>query len=115
MTTNAVKSVIASNFTAATSNTNTNESVTSPEMIRAFDNTIVMRFIGRPLARVEIKVAPVACKVIDRTMTAAGSIAIRLGVACLAAAKRAHNSRLAKNSLEDIWERSEGSINTSQC
>jgi hypothetical protein len=109
VTTAAVKNVIV-----ATDNTDTYENVMGPQLISAVDSTFAMRFIGQPLAKAETKVVPAACKVIHRALTAAGNIAVRLGVACLAAGKRAHDSKLARNGLESVKERLEGSINASQ-
>lgn len=113
MATNAVKNVTASNSIAATNNTNINDNVMRPEMVRAIDNTLAMRFVGRPLAKVETKVVPVVCRAIDRTLTTAGKIVVRLGVACLTAGERARNGELAKNGLENAKARKEGSIETS--
>lgn len=114
MTTTAVKNVIASNSIAATNDTNTNKNVMSPEMISAIDNTFVMRFIGRPLAKAETKVVPAVRKAADKTLTTAGNIVVRLGVACLKAGECARNGQLVKNGLEGAKVRKEGSIETPQ-
>jgi hypothetical protein len=106
--TTAVKNVTASNSIAATNNTN--ENVMSPEMVRAIDSTFVMRFIGRPLAKVETKVVPVVNKVADKTLTTAGKIVVCLGVACLKAGERARNGELAKTRLESAKARHEVSL-----
>lgn len=65
------------------------EDVMSPEVIAAIDNTFAIRFLGRPLAKVETRVVPVVCKVADKTLTTAGKIAISLGFACLKAGEHA--------------------------
>ncbi len=80
----------------------------------AIANSIAVKYIGIPLAKVETKVVPIACKAIDRTLTAAGNIVVSLGVACLKAGERARNGELAKNGLEAAKVRKEGSIETSQ-
>jgi hypothetical protein len=80
----------------------------------AIANSIALRYIGIPLAKAETKVVPAAHKAINKTLTAAGNIAVRLGVACLKAGARAHNVELAKNGLEGAKVRKEGSVEASQ-
>lgn len=54
--------------------------------------SIVTRMLAPAMARIEIHSTQLVCMAVDKSLTAAGNIAVRLGAACLKAGERAHNA-----------------------